>query len=177
VSATVSTAGGTNGHLDAVVLATLEFPGGGIAQLVQSRVSPGAGKYFEVRADTQRSSFRASYGGRARLSVGLYHSSRPHLRTELGLSGIAWREAGSGRTPLAKNPRNALVYATRVLLERTLQGMEHGRVPVSATRARDVLGVIAACYMAAADGRRVELTSDPLVGLRSLALGAAAGSS
>lgn len=157
VSATMSS-GGDTGAGDAIALVTLEFSRGRLAQLTQYRLGKGAPQYFEVRAETARESFRASFGGRARLSVGLHRSTIPHLRVEYGISGLAWREVGARRHFLARNPRNPLVVATRDVFARTLRGFRGSTaVPTSAEAARDVLEVIAACYHAAATGARVRL--------------------
>ena len=48
-----------------------------MAQLVQNRLCKGETHYFEVRADTDGTSYRASFGGRARVTTGLYRSTSP----------------------------------------------------------------------------------------------------
>ena len=157
---------------DAVVVATLEFSGGRLAQLVQNRLCKGERQYFEVRADTDRASFRASFGGRARLSAGLFRSSRPHVRFERGASGLAWREIGTRRVQLARNPADPNVWGTREVLKRAFEAFQGACAPrVDAACARDVLEVIAACYCAARTGSRVRL-NDPGIGLRSVRMGA-----
>lgn len=157
VSAVMSSAGSA-ASMDAAALVTLEFSRGRLAQITQYRLGKGANQYFELRAETARESLRASFGGRARLSVGLYRSTIPHLRIEYGSSGVAWREAGSRRHELARNPRNPLVIATREVFSKTLQAFRDGTdAPTSDEQARDVLEVIAACYLSASSGSRVRL--------------------
>lgn len=173
VQAWTSTCGVREGATDAVALVTLEFSRGRLAQVTQNRLCKGETQYFEVRAETPRASFRGSFGGRARLSAGLFRSTRPHVRLEYGTSGIAWRESGNRRTLLARNPKDPGMVATRLLLERTLDAFRTGgRPPVSGEDGRDVLEVIAACYHAAATGRRVSLASPDVAALGSLRMGA-----
>lgn len=170
VSATVSTCGVREGETDAVALLTLEFSRGRLAHVVQNRLCPGETQYFEVRADCVEASLRASFGGRARLSVGLYRSTRPHLRLDYGLAGLAWREAGDRRRVLARNPKDPGMRATRRVFQETLAAFREGRLPPTDARAgRDVLEAIAAAYRSAATGRRLALSAgmaDELAGLR-----------
>ena len=112
--------------------------------MIQNRLCKGETQYFEVRADAERASFRASFGGRARLSAGLFRSTRPHVRVEYGVSGLAWQEQRHERRLLARNPRNPGVAATRRLFEGALAAFSaRQEPPVSARSARDVLEVIA----------------------------------
>jgi len=158
VSATMASGTGGSAYHDAVSLVTLEFPGGRLAQLTQYRLAKGEPQYFEARVETSRESLRASFGGRARLSLGLYRTSRPHLRFEFGISGLAWRECGGRRLYLARNPRQPREVATRELLTKTLRAFREGTSPpASAEDGRDVLKVIAACYHSASTGSRVRL--------------------
>ena len=170
VSGTVSTCGVREGETDAVALVTLEFSRGRLAQVVQNRLCKGETQYFEVRADTLTASLRASFGGRARVTAGLHRSTRPHVRVDYGVSGMAWREVGNTRTLLARNPKEPGMIATRFVFEKTLDAFRTGGAPpASAQDARDVLEVIAACYHAAATGRRVRLegtTPPELSGMR-----------
>ncbi|HUF30741.1 MAG TPA: Gfo/Idh/MocA family oxidoreductase [Gemmatimonadaceae bacterium] len=162
VTANVSTCGVREEESDAVALVTMEFSRGRLAQVVQNRLCKGETQFFEVRAETLGTSLRASFGGRARLSAGLLRNTRPHLRVEYGVSGLAWREEGAARSVIAKNPKDPAMIATRVLLEKTLVAFrDGGRPPASAQDGRDVMEVIAACYRSAASGRRVELSSAP----------------
>lgn len=173
VSATTSTCGVRDGDTDAVALVTLEFSRGRLAQIVQNRLCRGETQYFEVRAEGTEASLRASFGGRARISAGLHRDTRPHLRIDYGTSGIAWREIGNRRTLIARNPREPGMFATRLVIERTIEAIQSGSAPpASAEDARDGLEVIAACYYAARSGQRVSLAHDFDV-LHSMHMGAA----
>jgi predicted dehydrogenase len=154
--------GGADGGADALTVVALEFSNGRLAQLVQNRLSKGETQYFEVRADTRDASYRASFGGRARLTTGLFRSTVPHVRFEYGASGIAWREDGKSRKVLARNPKNPRVAATRYLLEKTLHAFRSGgALPASASDGRAALEVIDACYTAATSGRRTHVRNAP----------------
>lgn len=174
VQAWTSTCGVREGQTDAVALVTLEFSDGRLAQIVQDRLCKGETQYFEVRADTPSTSLRASFGGRARLSAGLFRDTRPHLRFEFGVSGIAWKEVGTRRTFLARNPKDPGMVATRYVLEKSLAAFSNnGRPPATGEDGRDVLEVIAAAYRSAETGRRVSLGPETARELRSLQMGAA----
>jgi predicted dehydrogenase len=174
VVATTSTCGVREGETDAVAIATLEFSRGRLANIVQDRLCKGETQYFEVRAELPDASLRASFGGRARVSAGLFRSTRPHARIEYGASGLAWRECGTRRQLLARNPKNPGMLATRALFEKTFEAWTKGGTPpASASDGRAVLEVIAACYHSAATGRRVVLDDVSRVELRDLRLGAA----
>lgn len=163
VSATTSTCGVREEATDAVALVTLEFSHGRLAHIVQNRLCKGDTQYFEVRAETPRASLRASFGGRARLSAGLYRSRTPHVRFERGISGMAWKEEGSRRTFLARNPKEPAVIATRYVIEKTLAAFASGgEPPASGAVGRDVLEVIVAAYRSAVTGRRMRV-DDPEV--------------
>ena len=162
VSATMSACGahepGADVGADAVVIVSLEFSRGRLAQILQHRLCKGTTQYFELRADTRAASYRASFGGRARVTAGLYRSTAPHIRFDYGVSGIAWREVGNSRTVLARNPKDPRVVATRYVLERSLAAFaDGGQPPASALDGRDALEVINACYEAATAGLRVRL--------------------
>lgn len=175
VSATVSTCGVRESETDAVALATLEFSRGRLAHILQNRLCKGETQYFEVRAETAGASLRASFGGRARLTAGLHRSVRPHLRVDFGVSGMAWREVGTRRTLLARNPRDPAMIATRCVLEKTLTAFRDGtRPPATAEDGREVLEVIAACYHAAEIGQRVTLAEVERQVLADLTMGAPA---
>ncbi len=168
VSATTSTCGVREEASDAVAFLTLEFSRGRLAQVTQNRLSHVNTQYFEVRADCAERSLRASYGGRARLSAGLFRSTRPHVRLEWGRDGIAWSERGDERASLARNPANAPMAATRAVLERSLRAFRDGTAPPADGQAgRDVLEVIAAAYQSARSGQRVDLQG-PVEDLRGL---------
>jgi predicted dehydrogenase len=174
VTANVSTCGVREEESDAVALATLEFSRGRLASIVQNRLCKGETQYFEVRAETSGASLRASFGGRARVSAGMLRSTRPHVRVEYGVSGLAWREEGHRRTVIEKNPKDPAMMATRMLLEKTIAAFRDGsRPPATAQDGRDVMEVIAACYQAAATGRRVELPATVGDERPAAALGAA----
>ena len=173
VSGTVSTCGVREGETDAVALVTLEFSRGRLAHVTQNRLCKGETQYFEVRAETPTASLRASFGGRARVTAGLHRSTKPHVRFDYGVSGMAWREVGNARTFIARNPKEPGMIATRFIFEKTLAGFSGGGpVPVSGEDARDVLEVIAACYHAAATGQRVVLDAAGTRTVRGMRMGA-----
>lgn len=171
VQAAISTGGLRKEQTDAIALVTLQFSNERLAQIVQNRLCKGERQYFEVRADTVTASLRASYGGRARLSAGLFRSVRPHLRFEFGTAGMAWREEGHRRIRLARNGRDPRMIATRVVLQRSFAAFRNStRPPVDGTEARRVLEVIAACYESAATGRRVLLDGSESANLNAITL-------
>src|SRR6476660_41960 len=129
VSGTVSTCGVREGDTDAVALVTLELSRGRLAQVVQNRLCKGETQYFEVRAELPDASLRASFGGRAKIQAGLHRSTRPHVRLDYGVSGMAWREVGNARTLLARNPKDPGMIATRFVLEMTLEAFRTGGAP------------------------------------------------
>jgi predicted dehydrogenase len=171
VTASVSTLGPSES--DAVSLCTLEFSGGRLAQITQNRLCKGPTQYFEVRAETLDASLRASFGGRARVTAGLHRSTRPHLRVDYGVSGMAWEEIGNQRRRLCRNPKEPGMIATRSVFEATLEAFARGTLPpATGEDARDVLQVIAAAYHSANTGRRVELDSDECRALSRLHMAA-----
>jgi predicted dehydrogenase len=173
VTANVSTCGVREEESDAVALVTLEFSRGRLATIVQNRLCKGETQYFEVRAETMASSLRASFGGRARVTAGMLRSTRPHLRLEYGVSGLAWREEGHARTIIEKNPKDPAMLATRILIEKTLAAFRDGsRPPATAQDGRDVMEIIAACYHSAAAGHRVDITARGAGELATVAMGA-----
>ena len=158
VWSSMSSGGQGDSGSDALSICSLEFAGGRMAQLVQNRLCKGETHYFEVRADTTEASYRASFGGRARVTTGLYRSTRPHVRLDYGVSGMAWTEHGNKRTMLARNPSNPRVVSTRLVLERSLEAFEKGtRPPASAQDGLDALRVIDACYSSAVTGQRTKV--------------------
>jgi predicted dehydrogenase len=174
VQATTSSGGTSDEAADAIAIATLEFPAGRLAQIVQDRLSPGETQYFELRADLERASLRASFGGRARVTAGLFRSTRPHVRVEFGVSGLAWKEVGTTRSHLARNPKDPNMTATRAILVPTLDAFRRGTPPpVDGRQGRTVLEVIAACYLSADTGRRVRLDEATRAELLGFELGAA----
>ena len=159
VSATTTSSGARDSKSDAIALVTLEFSRGRVAQVVQNRLCKGETQYFDVRAETADASYRASFGGRARITAGLHRSTKPHVRLDFGVSGMAWREVGNRRTLLARNPKDPGMVATRFVIEKTLAAFRDGtEPPASGDVARDVLTVIAACYASSASGRRIYIT-------------------
>jgi len=171
VQAWTSTCGAHPSATDAVALVTLEFSRGRLAQITQNRLCRGETQYFEVRADTENLSLRASFGGRARLLAGLYRSPRPALRFELGRSGVAWSERGHRRSALARNPADPGMRATRDVLARTIAAFRDGYAPpTSGEEGRDVLAVVAAAYRSAATGSRCALDPPTLAALHDLRL-------
>lgn len=168
VTATMSTCGVRSEESDAVALVTMEFSRGRLASIVQNRLCAGETQFFEIRADAARASLRASFGGRARLSAGMYRSTRPHVRLEFGASGIAWREQGHARETIAKNPKEPAMFATRRMLERTLEAFSKGtRPPATGEDGCDALEVLAACYRSAEKACRVPVNgTDDLVQYR-----------
>lgn len=161
VSATMSACGVRDETSDAVALVTLEFPGGRLAQVIQNRFCKGETQYFEVRVETPRQSHRVSYGGRLRLSAGLLRSTTPHVRFESGRSGLAWSEEGHVRRRVASNPANAPMVATRNLLAATLAAFRSGQPePAPASAGVESLRTLAAAYLSAAQGRRIDLAAD-----------------
>lgn len=176
VSATMSSGGDPAQPRDSLALVTLEFSGGRLAQLTQYRLSKGEPQYFDVRVETTRETLRASFGGRARLSAGLYRSAVPHLRLEFGVSGLAWRETPTRRIYLARNPRQPGLVATREVLEKTLGAFRDGTAPpATAMDGRTLIKVIAAGYHAASTGTRVRLDqAEDESAIESLPMGALA---
>jgi predicted dehydrogenase len=155
VWASMSAGGEHEGGADALSMVALEFAGGRLAQVLQNRLCKGETHYFEVRADTRTASYRASFGGRARITTGLYRSTTPHVRIDYGVSGLAWREIGNARKLLARNPKEPRVVATKYILEKSLAAFDSGgRPPATGDDARDALEVIDACYRSAATGLR-----------------------
>jgi len=172
VQAWTSTCGVREGKTDAVALVTLEFSEGRLASIVQNRLCKGETQYFEVRADASKGSLRASFGGRARLLAGLFRSTRPSVRMEYGVSGIAWAEHGAKRSFLARNPKDPGMFGTRRIIEESLKAFRDGtRPPVDGRSARDGLEVIAACYRSAETGRRLVIDSDEVRELAAMRLG------
>lgn len=172
VEARTSTCGVREGETDAVALVTLEFSNGRLAQITQNRLCKGETQYFEVRADTERASVRASFGGRARILAGLFRSPRPAIRFEYGVSGMAWRERAGHREFLARNPKDPGMIATRNVIERTLIAFRDGsEPPASGEAGRDVLAVIAAAYHSATTGTRCQINAATLAQLHEVRLG------
>lgn len=146
------------GSADAIHLATFEFSGGRLAQLTIDRLCPGGTRYVEVRADCERASLRASFGGRALVRVGLKRAESPGVRLEVGLGGLAWLERSGARAQLARNPRAPAAAATAALFGKIARAFTEGTESPSPGRAaRDTLEVILACYSSAGSGERIPI--------------------
>jgi predicted dehydrogenase len=139
---------------DAVVSISLRFPGARLASITINRLAKGENHYLDARIDTGTASYRASFGGRARITAGLHRAKQPHLRLDYGVSGLAWKEIGSRREVIARNPADPRMLATRLLLSRTFEAFDNGGdPPCSAEWARDVTRVIEATYRSGESGR------------------------
>jgi predicted dehydrogenase len=168
VTAVMSSSGAHAQESDAVAHVTLEFSNGRLAQLTQNRLCPGDLQYFEVRADCEKQSLRASFGGRARVTAGLFRSTRPHFRWEWGASGFAWVERGGTRRRLASNPKDPAMVGTRETLRLTLEAFAGGgEPPVNGEAGLQSLEVLAACYLSAREGRRVALDGEDTAAIES----------
>lgn len=158
VSASHSAGFHENPEADAVQLVTLEFSGGRLGQITIDRLCRGGTRYFEVRAECERASLRASLGGRALAQIGLKRAERPGIRVELGLGGLAWAEEGTRRTVLARSPKEQDAWATAVLFRGIVAAFRADAEPPSSGReARDTIAVIDAAYESAATGARIAL--------------------
>jgi predicted dehydrogenase len=147
-------ASGAGENEDAVVTISLRFPGARLASVTMNRLAKGENHYLDARVDTTSASYRASFGGRARLTAGLHRAKQPHLRLDYGVSGLAWKEIGSRREVIARNPPDPRMLATRSLLADTLEAFDTGaEPPCSAEWAREVTRVIEAAYRSGESGR------------------------
>jgi len=143
---------------DAVQLVTLEFSGGRLGQIVVDRLCRAATRYLEIRADCEKASLRASFGGRAFVQVGVKRAEPRGVRAEFGYSGLAWAERGRSRRCLARNPRDAGIIGASRILRGLIDAIERGGTPLSSgEEARHVLAVIDAAYDSHRAGRRIEL--------------------
>lgn len=145
---------------DAVQLVTLEFSGGRLGQITVDRLCQGGTRYFEVRADCERGSLRASLGGRALVQLGMKRAERPGVKLDLGLGGLAWVEQGTRRKVLARSPKEQDAWATGVLFRQIAAAFREDVEPPSSGReARDTIAVIEAAYESAERGERIELAT------------------
>ena len=143
---------------DALVVMTVEFPGGRLGQLTINRLTTAATRYAELRADCAQASLRASWGGRALARIGKKRAERAGLRLEFGSGGLAWVERGRERRTLARNPRRPAVHGTARLLDGLAAAVRNGGEPPSSGReALETLALVEAAYRSAATGRRVPL--------------------
>jgi predicted dehydrogenase len=172
VFATMSTCGARDEKTDSVALATIEFAGGRLAQITQNRLSPGDTRYFEVSADCTEATLRGSFGGRARVSLGMVRSTKPHVRIEYGPSGLAWEEKGADRRIIGKNPREAGMDGTKRLLTKTLSAFAGGgAMPADGDTGLLGLEVLAACYRSADTGARIMLDQTTMQALADFPIG------
>jgi predicted dehydrogenase len=172
VYATMSTCGVRDERTDSVALVTLEFANGRLAQITQNRLSAGDTRYFEASAECAEATLRASFGGRARVSMGMVRSPRPHVRVEFGQSGLAWEEKGANRRTIGKNPKEAGMHGTVRLLEKTFAAFVSGtEVPADGDVGLLGLEVLAACYASADSGKRVALDAATLGSLADTPIG------
>lgn len=170
VRASFASGAGASGA-DAIVLATLEFSRGRLCQITQCRTHRGDRQYLEVRADTNIASYRASFGGRARVSAGMLRSTRPHLAVERAGSGLAWEERGAARAVFARNGGMPLVTATREVIRACIAASQEGSAGgFPAADGIEALRVIAAAYLSQDLGRVVELDGAERVRVESLPL-------
>jgi predicted dehydrogenase len=143
---------------DAIQLVTLEFPGGRLGQITIDRLYRGGTRYLDLRADCERASLRASFGGRAVLQLGRKRGERTGARLDFGAGGLAWVETGTRRRTLARSPRDVVETATAALLGGAVDAFRRGvEPPASGRHARDVIAVIEAAYRSAETGARVTL--------------------
>jgi predicted dehydrogenase len=143
---------------DAVQLVTLEFSSGRLGQITIDRLCQGGTRYFEVRAECERASLRASLGGRAFVQLGMKRAERPGLKLDLGLGGLAWAEQGLRRKVIARSPKDQDVHATGLLFHKIVRAFQMDVEPPSSAReGRDVIAVIEAAYESAERGERVDL--------------------
>jgi predicted dehydrogenase len=152
---------------DPVQLVALEFSAGRLGLITLDRITKGATRYFEVRADCEEASLRASYGGRALARIGVKRAERTGVQVDYGLGGLAWAEIGRRRRILARGPKEMNVAATGDLLVAAVDAFRSGaEPPSSAQEARDVIAVIEAAYESHATGARIEL-ADRLLGAQA----------
>jgi predicted dehydrogenase len=162
VNVQATSAGLDAANRDAIVVATLTFSGGRLGLITMNRLSKGEPQYFEARVDCEAASYRASFGGRARVSAGLFRSTRPHVRLEFGQSGIAWREVGAQREILARNPARPNVDATARVMRSTFDAFRaRTEPPSSGLSARNVIAVVDACYASIETGQRAAVATAP----------------
>ena len=130
---------------DPIQILTLEFSGGRLGLITLDWVSKGGTRYLEVRADCERASLRASYGGRAYARIGVKRAESTGLKVDYGLGGLAWAEMN--------------VAATGDLLVAAVEAFRTGAEPRSSGReARNVIALIEAAYESHDTGARVDLT-------------------
>jgi predicted dehydrogenase len=146
------------GQGDLVDIVTLEFPCGGVANLVLNRVCAGRHRYLDLRLDTPERSLRSSIGGRASASVSLAPGTKvPQLKVDLARGGMAWMEKSNGRQVLARNPDQIFVHSTGLHLAQVIETVGRGERPRwEAREALQVVRVVEAAYRAANEGRVIQ---------------------
>jgi predicted dehydrogenase len=147
---------------DAFVALTLHFAGGRMASLVIDRASRGRWRYLDMRVECARATLRASLGGEARVALGVDGLARvPFANVQVTRGGFAWVETGERRRVLARNPAGATRRAARDHLAAFVGAIAAGRpFARGAAENRAVIETIAAAYLAADRGRRVDLEAD-----------------
>src|SRR5262249_12882186 len=102
-----------------------------------------------------------------------YRATKPHVRFEYGVSGMAWAEVGTARSFLARNPKDPGMIATRFVLEKSLVAIQAGaKPPASAEDGRDVPEGNPARYHSATTGHRVSVADAAALGLAGMRMGA-----
>jgi predicted dehydrogenase len=139
---------------DAIVQATLRFPGERLAVLSLNRLSHAIERYLEMRIDCARASLRISFGGLARLAFNWSRPlGRPLLRASLVRGGEARVEAGGRSQAIARERSDGRGAATAANLRSLIQAMREGRASTeSARHARELLRIVAAGYESARTG-------------------------
>lgn len=155
-------ADGSERDWDAFVSATLHFPSRRMATIVLDRVSRGRWRYLDLRAEGTKGTLRVSLGGEARVALGVDGLARvPFLNVQVTRGGFAWIETGERRRVLARNPADPYREAGRAHLAAFARAIAEGRrFERDASENRAVIETIAACYLSADAGRRVEIAAE-----------------
>lgn len=160
VSAVTSSGLDPTRKADAVDLVTLDYGRGMLGQITINRLCRTGTRYVDLQVDCEHGSVHASYGGRASIRVGVERASRPGVRVDFGLEGMAWIERGLRRKVVARNRRSAAALATAALYADTIAAVQRGAPPpISGEDARDTLLIIEAAYLSARTGERVIIAS------------------
>jgi predicted dehydrogenase len=161
VTCSVASDGGER-EWDAIAATTLHFSRGRIATLLTDRVSRGRWRYLDFRADCREATIRASLGGEARIAFGMDGLARvPFFSAQVTKGGFAWVETGERRRVLARNPANPYAVASGAHLADFVRAIADGR-PFARDGAanRAAIEAVAAAYLSAELGRRVDLAAD-----------------
>jgi predicted dehydrogenase len=147
---------------DAVAAVTLHFSRGRIATLTTNRVSRGRWRYLDFRADCRDATLRASLGGEARIAFGVDGLARvPFVSPQITKGGFAWIEKGERRRVIARNPANPYAAASALHLGEFVRAIADGRpFDRGAAANRAAIETVAAAYLSAELGRRVDLADD-----------------